>query len=180
CEWSGKVIQPKSKESGIELDGVNFVTIPHVDLDRICKEGEKWKKACHSLKNVVIDLMEHINSCEEALNSTLVQSILRMSGVNEESDFVSGKSSGDNIPRKVHFAPSVLTKILPGHELQNEEDENLVAQLEESSEDIHKELQNSLERLRREANALLSLSGCLKREEDFGDQSHLELMHKVS
>ncbi|XP_046405266.1 uncharacterized protein LOC124170532 isoform X2 [Ischnura elegans] len=163
-EQSKNMLLSRFGEAEVEIDNATSVTVLQTDLDKLLKDRDKWKKATHMMRILMNDLVQYTNDCESELNDTLVQNMLRLSGVSDD-DGVLTEGSGNRVlqPRRVHIAPERLPNILNVVEVEDgERGEGVMSLLEDSGEGIRIELKQCLARLRAEASALLGLSSNLK------------------
>ncbi|TGZ57607.1 Uncharacterized protein DBV15_09844 [Temnothorax longispinosus] len=137
--------------------------------ENIMKERDNLWKACVTLKNLIGELVNYFAICEEEVNNTLINEVLRRQL--SESAFIEeeklSKSDSTILPetkhknpstqqiKRVHFAPqsSKITSIVnsDNETLQNLVDENI-------DEILRKELKTCLRRLKSDSTQIFNLS----------------------
>lgn len=143
------------------------------------------REACITLKNVIEQLENYFAVCEEEVNSTLIQEVLRKQltefAYNEENLNKSGNSILSETPHKnmpnqqikrVHFAPqlSKITSIVNSDKtLQNLIDEDV-------NEILRKELKTCLRRLKSDSTQILNLSSSSDGEDKIASSSNESLL----
>ncbi|XP_071554140.1 uncharacterized protein [Temnothorax nylanderi] len=137
--------------------------------ENIMKERDNLWKACVTLKNLIGELVNYFAICEEEVNNTLINEVLKRQLT--ESSFIDeerlSKSDSTILPetkhkdpstqqiKRVHFAPqsSKITSIVnsDNETLQNLVDENI-------DEILRKELKTCLRRLKSDSTQIFNLS----------------------
>ncbi|XP_077272037.1 uncharacterized protein LOC143902746 isoform X1 [Temnothorax americanus] len=153
------------KSNIVDNREVSCVGVP----DNIMKERDNLWKACVTLKNLIGELVNYFAICEEEVNNTLINEVLRRQL--SESVFIEeeklSKSDSTILPetkhknpstqqiKRVHFAPqsSKITSIVnsDNETLQNLVDENI-------DEILRKELKTCLRRLKSDSTQIFNLS----------------------
>lgn len=127
-----------------------------------------WK-ACITLKNLIGELINYFVVCEEEVNNTLINEVLKRqlteSTFNDEENLnksdsvilseVQHKDSSSQQIKRVHFAPqsSKITSIV------NSDNKTLQSLVDENIDEIlRKELKTCLRRLKSDSTQILSLS----------------------
>ncbi|XP_011164731.1 golgin subfamily A member 4 isoform X3 [Solenopsis invicta] len=156
-----------------------------VPSKNILEERNNLREACITLKNVIEQLENYFAVCEEEVNSTLIQEVLRKQltefAYNEENLNKSGNSILSETPHKnmpnqqikrVHFAPqlSKITSIVNSDKtLQNLIDEDV-------NEILRKELKTCLRRLKSDSTQILNLSSSSDGEDKIASSSNESLL----
>ncbi|XP_030754420.1 A-kinase anchor protein 9-like isoform X3 [Sitophilus oryzae] len=138
----------------------------------LLKERDNLKKQVISLRNLLSELLRYFTQAEDALNNTLVDELLRQ-GIDKNSsnmddelnlDTSSGTTNSSkildsltNVPR-VHLTPN-FSELINMIEHQSQNNDSSI----DISEDLKNELGMCLDKLRQEANAILTLTTNLPR-----------------
>ncbi|XP_011059724.1 PREDICTED: A-kinase anchor protein 9-like isoform X3 [Acromyrmex echinatior] len=138
-------------------------------LENIMEERDNLWKACVTLKNLIGELVNYFSVCEEEVNNTLINEVLKRqlsesAFIDEENLNKSNNTVLSEIPHKnssnqrikrVHFAPQ-STKIASIVNSDNKMLQNLVD--EDTDEILKKELKACLRRLKSDSTQVLNLS----------------------
>lgn len=118
-----------------------------LDVD-IIKERDLYKKQTTTLRNLLGDLLKYFTQCEDELNSTLVDELLP-----------SANLTNDSIKR-VHLTPNVneLMQLIDANSSFDDSDSNNL------SIELKNELGTCLEKLKNDANAILTLTTNLNQQ----------------
>ncbi|XP_018561840.1 centromere-associated protein E isoform X3 [Anoplophora glabripennis] len=141
------------------------------DLE-ILKERDNLKKQVSSLRNLLGELLKYFTQCEDELNNTLVDELLRQSfdknlsqledelNLNDSSATNSSKT-GDSLANvtRVHLAPNFSDLINLVESGSREEGDS-----RDISLDLKNELGICLDKLKQEANAILALTSNIAKQ----------------
>ncbi|KAG5347491.1 PCNT protein, partial [Acromyrmex charruanus] len=138
-------------------------------LENIMEERDNLWKACVTLKNLIGELVNYFSVCEEEVNNTLINEVLKRqlsesAFIDEENLNKSNNTVLSEIPHKnpsnqrikrVHFAPQ-STKIAS---IVNSDNKMLQSLVDEDTDEIlKKELKACLRRLKSDSTQVLNLS----------------------
>lgn len=121
----------------------------------IIKDRDGLKKTNAVLRHLVGELMKYFTQCEDELNNTLTDQLLKCAfdkNLTQIEDDL-GIAENPNESKRLHFTPnfSEFLEVLDNSNLTSLESKEL-------SLDMKNELETCLEKLRSEANAILALS----------------------
>ncbi|XP_011700437.1 PREDICTED: thyroid receptor-interacting protein 11-like isoform X2 [Wasmannia auropunctata] len=138
--------------------------------ENIVEERDNLWKACVTLKNLIGELVNYFAVCEEEVNNTLINEVLKrqlmesavVEEINEENLSMNGvlpqtpqKDSANQQIKRVHFAPQ-STKIIS---IVNSDNKTLQCLVDEDVDEIlKKELKACLRRLKSDSSQFLNLS----------------------
>ncbi|XP_018905765.2 uncharacterized protein [Bemisia tabaci] len=133
------------------------------EIDSIKKERDFLKQISSTLRCVVNELGKYLITCEDELNKTLVEEILRLSETSDEdsdnslysNSYSRMQQSQPKKVKRVHFAPE-MSSIM--NQLNDSSFHDFIENRCDFSEDIRNELDSCLERLKVEAATLLGLT----------------------
>ncbi|XP_018057885.1 PREDICTED: A-kinase anchor protein 9-like isoform X4 [Atta colombica] len=137
-------------------------------LENIMEERDSLWKACVTLKNLIGELVNYFSVCEEEVNNTLINEVLKRqlsesTFIDEENlnksntvlSEISHKNPSNQRIKRVHFAPQ-STKIASIINSDNKMLQNLFD--EDTDEILKKELKACLRRLKSDSTQVLNLS----------------------
>ncbi|XP_018308232.1 A-kinase anchor protein 9 isoform X3 [Mycetomoellerius zeteki] len=138
-------------------------------LENIMEERDNLWKACVTLKNLIGELVNYFSVCEEEVNNTLINEVLKRQlsesaftdeeNLNKSNNTVLSetphKDPSNQRIKKVHFAPQ-STKIASIINSDNKMLQSLVD--EDTDEILKKELKACLRRLKSDSTQVLNLS----------------------
>lgn len=134
------------RRSSKEGDGVEI---------EIIKDRDNLKKTNAVLRHLVGELMKYFTQCEDELNNTLTDQLLKYAFDKSLSQIENdlGITENTNEQKRVHFTPNFneFLEVLDNSNLTSLESKEL-------SLDMKNELETCLEKLKSEANAILALS----------------------
>ncbi|XP_018368606.1 PREDICTED: A-kinase anchor protein 9-like isoform X3 [Trachymyrmex cornetzi] len=138
-------------------------------LENIIEERDNLWKACVTLKNLIGELVNYFSVCEEEVNNTLINEVLKRQlsesafiddeNLNKSNNTVlseiSHKDPSNQRIKRVHFAPQ-STKIAS---IVNSDNKMLQSLVDEDTDEIlKKELKACLRRLKSDSTQVLNLS----------------------
>ncbi|XP_047352816.1 A-kinase anchor protein 9-like isoform X2 [Vespa velutina] len=165
-------MMPEDFEKEIDID--NSV----VSLKIGIKERDHLHKMCFTLKNLIGELIKYFAVCEEEVNNTLINEVLKrqipslnskenissiaidhskISEVDHENETKVHPSTSEVKVKKVHFAPQ-SDEIISIINSDNETLRGILVKNEDVIEKLRSELNNSLHRLRTESAEVFNIS----------------------
>lgn len=120
----------------------------------LIKDRDSLKKSNTVLRNLVSELVKYFGRCEDELNNTLVDELVK-NGFDRSLTQIENELMLED-SKRVHFTPNLdFSSILENSALSSLD-----------SMDVKNELQSCLEKLRSDANAILALTTNLQRKEE--------------
>lgn len=151
----------------------------HFDEAELKKERDGLKKATSHLRNLLAELIKYFTKCEDELNNTLIDELVKL-GVDKDLSQVdselndSFQSEASLKIKRVHFAPDVSGIISLIDDNRDSPDSNI-------SVEFQSELAACLTRLKSEANAILTATSTLKsKPTDSPDESFRTVDDKLT
>ncbi|CAH0564692.1 unnamed protein product [Brassicogethes aeneus] len=151
----------------------------------LLKERDSLRKQTVSLRNLLGELLKYFTQCEDELNNTLVDELLKqgfeknltqLEDLNDSSATTSSKTDTSSYVKRVHLAPNFSDLIgLIEKQVNSEADEFSL----DASTDFKNELGHCLFKLKQDANAILALTNNIPRA-DLMDSPRKSLDEKVT
>ncbi|XP_011334702.2 GRIP and coiled-coil domain-containing protein 2 isoform X2 [Ooceraea biroi] len=157
----------------------------------ITEERDNLRRTCVTLKNLIGELVNYFAVCEEEVNNTLINEVLKRQSIesilsNEENlkkddnailSETRHKDASNQSVKRVHFAPQ-FSKIIS---IVNSDNKTLQSLVDEDVDEIlKKELKACLKRLKSESNQILNLSLLAGEDKNASPSKEILLANKIN